>query len=391
MIRAGLLAAALALAGPALADLAALERAAEAGSAPAQRALAERLIEGDGVLPSYARAAALLRRAAEAGDRAAQNRLGQMLEAGLGVPRDREAALRWLALAAEGGDPAHLFDHASVLEATDPAGAAALYRRASEAGHVAAATSLGVLLQEGTGVDRDPEAARALYEAAAESGDARAMNNLGLLHARGDGAPQDHARAARLFAAAAEAGLRPAMTNLAVMYENGFGVPVDEARAAELYRLGGAGADAADPGWTADPRIAPVAAAPEARAALVRAAGAGDPVAQFQLALALAGEGGFAATRRAAALFEAAAAKGHGPSMANLGRMHFLGLAVPQDYVLGQMWLLLAQRAGTDTAPLALAFGGRATPAQTARAQEMAQARVAAGTGARPQQSESLP
>ncbi|MDB2407672.1 sel1 repeat family protein [Jannaschia sp.] len=376
MIRATLLA--LCLAGGAWAQdsLAELERAAEAGAAPAQRALAERLIAGDGLLPDYGRAADLLRQAAEQGDAAAQNRLGQMLHAGLGVAPDPEGASRWLAAAAESGVPAHLYDYAAVLEASDPTAAATLYERAADAGFVAAETSLGVLLQEGRGVARDAVAARARYESAAKAGDMRAANNLGLLLVRGDGVAQDYERAAALFARAAEAGSRQGMTNLAVMYENGFGVPMDEARAAALYRLGASGAVSAgaDPGWIPDPRLAPLS--PESEAGLARSAEAGDPVAEFQFALLLAQEDDFPALRRAASLLTAAAEAGYGPAMANLARLYFLGQGVPQDFVLGHMWLLLAQRAGVDTTALTLAFGARATSEQVAEAQDLAQAKA---------------
>ncbi|PWJ15788.1 tetratricopeptide repeat protein [Jannaschia seohaensis] len=377
MIRAALCLAALSIGGAALAQgsLSELERAADEGVPAAQRALAERLLSGDGLLPNYARAAELLRAAAAAGDPAAQNRLGQMLHDGLGVPQDRAAALRWFASAAEAGQPEHLHDYATVLEADDPARAAELYARAAETGHVPSMTSLGVLLQDGRGVAQDPAAARLRYEAASAAGDMRATNNLGLLYVRGDGVAQDYAKAFALFTEAAEAGSRQAMTNLGVMYENGFGTAVDEARAAELYRMGAAGPVAgSDPGLTRDPRLLPVL--PDALDSLRQSAQAGDPIAEYQLALLLAEQGDFAALREAATLFRAAAEAGHGPSMANLGRLYFLGLGVPQDFVLGQMWLLLAQRAGTDTAALALAFGKRPTNEQIAEAQSRAMARL---------------
>ena len=374
---------ALVLAGPARAEfpaampLAKLAEAAEAGDPAAQFALAERYLDGTGVLQNHATAASWLSRAAEGGDARAQNRLGQLYHAGLGVPRDIATALVWLERAAAGGDPQFLHDFASVLESpgagADFARAATLYARAAETGHLEATVSLGVLYQNGTGVEQDPARARALYETAARADHPRALNNLGLLYVRGDGVAQDYDRAAKLFAAAADLGLRTAMTNLGVMYENGFGVPLDEVRAAELYRRGAetapSGAD-----FIYDPRLAPIAAGTETLATVQAAAQAHDPVGLFQLGWLLISQPDppFAAQQQAGALFRAAALRGHGPAMANLSLMYFRGQGVPQDYVQGQMWLLLANRAGADTTALSLAYGAKLTPEQINNAQELA-------------------
>ncbi|MEM8848457.1 MAG: tetratricopeptide repeat protein [Pseudomonadota bacterium] len=368
------------LTGPLLQEI---EQAAEAGSVRAQAELARRYLTGDGVLQHYARGAEWLLRAAEQGDPAAQNELGRLYHEGLGVTPDQAVALHWLAEAAATGTAQHVFDYAAVLETQlDGAAAAAeLYRKAAEAGHLDAIVSLGVLYQDGTGVTRDPAQARALYEQGAEAGHSRALNNLGLLYVRGDGVTQDYERAARLFAKAAETGLPSALTNLGVMYENGFGVPLDETRAADLYRQGGSGSDpGAPPAWIQDPRLRPIDLSLERRRDLTRAADAGDPIGQFQLALVLVSNQAptFPDLQRAAQLFRSAADKGHGPAMANLSLMYFQGLAVPQDYMLAQMWMALAGHSGVDTSALAIAFAGKATSGQINRAQDQAQAWIEA-------------
>ncbi|MBY5935565.1 sel1 repeat family protein [Tateyamaria omphalii] len=357
-----------------------LEAAARSGDTGAQMALAQRYLEGDGVLQNHMRAAEWLQQAAAAGLAEAQNRLGQLYFEGLGVDRDAEAALRWLEHAATSGDPNYLYDLALVREATgDAAGASALYERAADAGHLDAAVSLAVHFHEGTGRAVDLDRARALYEAASAQDHPRALNNLGLLYVRGEGVAQDYERAAGYFAQAATLGLRPAMTNLGVLYENGFGVPVDEAYAHELYRLGGgAGQDGVGASYVYDPRLAPLELTEAAVTALQQQAEAGDPVARFQMGWALVThpERDFDMLRQAAALFADAAAQGHGPAMANLSLMYFRGEGQPQDYVLGQMWLLLAQRAGVNTAGLSVAYGSVPTTDQIAEAQRMAQTRI---------------
>ncbi|MBY6113195.1 SEL1-like repeat protein [Mameliella alba] len=367
--------------------LAALRAAAEAGDVPAQLALAERLETGDGVLQNYARAAQWYARAAEAGDLTATNKLGRLYHAGLGVPRDPERALALLERAADSGAAEDLYDLALVLETarSDDASlarAAELYRRAAEAGHLDAAVSLGVLLQDGKGVPQDFAAAAELYRSAADKGHPKALNNLGLLYVRGDGVAQDYERAAQLFKAAAEQGLPQAMTNLGVLYDNGFGVPQSDELAALYYRQGGqAGAsDGKAPQIVYDPRLAPPAADTESLRALERAARAGDPVAEFQVAYLMLNAHPLDPRRavQAAQLMRRAAEAGHAPAMANTGLLYFGGTGVPQDYVMGQMWLLLASSSGFDRASgFAVFWNSRMTPEQINEAQTRAEAKWA--------------
>ncbi len=354
---------------------------AKAGEADAQTALAFLYHEGNGVAQNFATAAEWARRAAEAGDPDAQNLLGRYHHGGFGVEQDQAEALRWLSAAAQTGQPQFLYDLGQALEygadgSTDPATAAQAYTQAAEAGHLEAAVSLGLLYQEGRGVAQNFAQAHALYEQAASQGHARALNNLGLLYVRGDGVGEDYEQAAQLFAAAAKSGLPDALRNLGVMYENGFGVPLNEAHAAELYRqAGGQGATAAQqaPVLRYDERLVPLPDAdPGLQDRLRTQIKTGDPVAQFQLGWHLinAAEPDFTALSEAAALFQAAAQTGYGPAMRNLGLLYFEGRGVPQDYVLGRMWLTLAAQAGqTDATELIEVLGAAMTPEQINEAQ----------------------
>ncbi|WP_415918935.1 SEL1-like repeat protein [Tateyamaria sp. SN6-1] len=330
---------------------------------------------GEGVLQDYARAADLLHSAAKAGHAGAQNMLGRYYFEGLGVAADRTRSIAFLETAAAAGDPGHVLDLAQVLE-TDPATlprAASLYERAAAAGLADAAVSLGVLYQNGRGVPQDYARAHALYSAPAAQGHARALNNLGLLYVRAHGVEQDYERAATLFAAAAEQGLKEAMRNLGVLYENGFGVALDEARAQDLYRAAGQGMTAAPLAYRGDARLAE----PQDDVRLANAAQAGDPIAQFQWALAAltAQDASFTDRRNASRFMVRTAQQGHGPSMYNLGLLYMRGIGVAQDYVLAHKWLLLAQARGVDGAADAVRQTARQmTPAQINDAQARAKA-----------------
>jgi len=350
-------------------------------------AQANRHHRGDGVLQNFASASILYEQAATLGHAGAQNQLGQYLHSGLGGEQDQQAARRWLSAAADQGDPQHIFDLGKALEqgadgSHDAPAAAASYQLATDLGHADAAVSLGVLYQNGIGVTQDYERARDLYQGPAADGHARAQNNLGLLYVRGTGVEQDYDRAAALFAAAAEQGLPTAMTNLSVMYGNGFGIAQSDVLAADWERrasqqrqtriLATSGAAAQAARCSFDPRLAFPATDAAAISVYQRAAQAGDPVAQFLQGWVLCSRPNASALdlRQAGAWFKAAATKGHGPSMANLGWLYLRGQGVPQDYVLGYMWLTLAQSMGH---PMSLADSAtlrqRMTAAQINEAQ----------------------
>ncbi len=375
---------------PSLAQNAAM--ATQPEQAAALFAQAEDLHTGQGVLQNFQAAAALYAQAAELDHAGAQNRLGQYYHAGLGVPKDHSKALHWLRAAATAGDPAHVFDLAQALESdgpqADPVEAARLYQQAADAGHQEAAVNLAVLYQDGTGVPQDLDRAFALYQNPAQAGHARAQNNLGLLYVRGNGVAQDYPRAVALFQAAADQGLPTAMTNLSVMYANGFGVPQSDEVADQWARLAsqtrqdaatvssvGSASDTEGALCQFDPRLAPPPQDPRAQDALTRSATAGDPVAQFLIGWQLCSqpETSLAALRDASRWFEAAAARGHGPAMVNMGQFYLHGVSVPQDYVLAYMWLLLANSAGqTQVLTQSAALQQLMTPAQLTDAQERA-------------------
>lgn len=337
--------------------LAELEVAAEAGQADAQFALGMRYHTGEGASEDYAAAGRWFALAAAQGHPGASNQLARYRFEGLGGDKDVEEALRLFESAAASGDPQHVYDLARALEVVgdDMSRVAQLYQQATDAGLDDAAVSLGVLYQEGRGVEQDYLRALELYEGPAAQGNGRALNNLGLLYVRGTGVPQDYARAAEYFTAAVELGLPTAMTNLGVLYENGYGVELDEERAKALYRAGGRQTDPDAERQSAliyDARLKPLDLSEQVLKDVQSRASGGDPVAMFQLGWVLlqSPDAPFQNQFQAAALFRGAAEAGYAPAMANLGSLYFQGKGVPQDFVLAQMWILRAAAGGAEEA-----------------------------------------
>jgi TPR repeat protein len=84
----------------------------------------------------------------------------------------------------------------------------------AQLGDVEAQYNLGVLYDEGAGIEQDLAAAASWYRKAAEQGFVDAQANLGMLYYNGLGVPRDLAEAARWFARAAEQGDAESARNL---------------------------------------------------------------------------------------------------------------------------------------------------------------------------------
>ena len=138
----------------------------------------------------FARAVDIWRPLATNGDADAAFNLGQAYRLGKGVPLSLASAQSW-------------------------------YERAARAGHVDAATSLGILLfQNG---DRDK--AMIWLRKAAEAGEPRALLLFGTALFNGDGVPVDRVLAYAYVSRAAAQGLVPARATLADMDSM---IPLDE-------------------------------------------------------------------------------------------------------------------------------------------------------------------
>ncbi len=200
------------------AALARLEAEAETGDLPSQLALAQILRDGLGVPANPQRAFHWAKKAAEQGDAPAQLAVGVMYELGQGTAADAAAAVGWYRKAAEQGSAgaANSLGAAylrGVGMAADAAQAVAWFERAAEAGDAPGQFNLAMRYFNGEGVAADPVAARRwLEKAAAAKGEdattrsvvASSKQELGVIHEEGLGVDKDLVKALRYYDEAKE-------------------------------------------------------------------------------------------------------------------------------------------------------------------------------------------
>lgn len=83
----------------------------------------------------------------------------------------------------------------------------------------------------------------------AELGDVEAQYNLGVMFDEGAGVEQDFAAAAAWYRKAAEQGFVDAQTNLGIMYYHGLGISRDIAEAAHWFRMAASQGDEESAGY----------------------------------------------------------------------------------------------------------------------------------------------
>lgn len=93
------------------------------------------------------------------------------------------------------------------------------YRKAAAQEYAKAEHNIGIMYQEGHGVNKDPEEASRWFEKAAKHGEPAAQNNLAVMYVRGQGVDPDLGKAAYWSALAARAGNESAQTNLPMIVE----------------------------------------------------------------------------------------------------------------------------------------------------------------------------
>jgi TPR repeat protein len=111
----------------------------------------------------------------------------------------------------------------------------------AEQGDALAQYNLGLLYDNGRGVQKDYAQARQWYEKAAAQGRADAQVNLGILYDYGRSIPQDFKKAVYWYRLSAKQGNDLAQRRLGLMYERGDGVERDIVQAYMWYILGTAG------------------------------------------------------------------------------------------------------------------------------------------------------
>jgi TPR repeat protein len=178
-----------------------LKHAALHGDTNAQYNLGKMLLKGLGVAQDTAEAKKLLNLAAEHGNVEAKFELGNMLLRGLGVAQNKVEAERLFRLAAEQGNADAQFELGFMLTRSsrtvqDKAEVARLYRLAAAQGHQMALHqllfgamlgnkhakfNLGVMYENGEGVEVNKEEAKKMYKEAAEQGHTDARVNLDIM------------------------------------------------------------------------------------------------------------------------------------------------------------------------------------------------------------------
>lgn len=140
-----------------------------------------------------------------------------------------------------GGDQTNLQQGIDQMEG-DPEAAMRCFLDALEAGNRKAARYVGMMYEQGLGVDPDYALAAEYYEKGVESGDLTSIYYLGLLYEQGLGVKQDYGKAAELYAEVSASdnksatGVVAAGYALGRLYEQGLGVEQDLSRALALYR-----------------------------------------------------------------------------------------------------------------------------------------------------------
>jgi hypothetical protein len=128
-------------------------------------------------------------------------------------------------------------------EIGDAAQSLARHQQAAEQGDPEAQVQLGLLYEQGQGVERNLDEASRWFQLAAEQGYAPAQANLGDLYEFGDGIRSNKA-AAHYYRLAAKQGYRDAQLDLARLYEQGKGLPPDAVQAWLWYSLAARQGDA---------------------------------------------------------------------------------------------------------------------------------------------------
>ena len=126
-------------------------------------------------------------------------------------------------------------DAARAFAAGDVATARGIWEKLAEQGDGQAMNNLGVLYDQGQGVEPDTGRALHWFAKSAEAGNASGMSNYGRMLEQGRGMEANPAEAARWFDLAARQGQPEAQYNLGFLYEHGRGVPRADAAAAAWY------------------------------------------------------------------------------------------------------------------------------------------------------------
>lgn len=347
---------------------AALQRSLGADTARTTVAEADRLYFEKN---DYRGAFALYTQAAQMGDPSAMASLAKLWAMGRGTDRgaDEAVAKQWrdkaLPTITSLANSGHAFSQYQLATlyyhfgaAKDHAVSAHWYRKAADAGNVAAINNLGAMYLSGEGVAKDPAESARLYRKAADAGYAPAETNLAGMYRTGLGVQKDVDRALRLLRKSADAGYTEAYRALGDMYLGGEGVPQNDTEAMRLYRLAADAGDAEGQyslGWSYANGKGVAQDYGEAMRWWRKATEAGSSTAQASLGTLYANGNGVARDdERAVQLFRQSADAGNAMGQRLLGVMYVNGRGVKQDVEEAVRWYRKAAEAGDLTAQIYL-------------------------------------
>jgi len=224
-------------------DLSALQQQADKGDADAQFELGRAYFNGNGVSQDFNKAFELFRKSADQGNPKAENNLAVMYGRGSGVKQDLAEAVKWYRKSAEQGAPLPEDNLGLMLAqghgvSKDCKEAAEWYRKAAEQDFPDAELHLGMLYYFGdTGFPQNYAEAATWLTKSAGHNNLWAVNALGVMYQNGYGVEKDLAKAASFLQRAADQGDGKAQSNLGQLYIDGQGVPKDHARAYQWLTL----------------------------------------------------------------------------------------------------------------------------------------------------------
>ena len=192
------------------------------------------------------------------------------------------------------------------------------------------------------------------YEKAAELGHLAAINSIGIMFENGEGVEADVGKAIEYYQSAIDAGLPVAYANLGLIYLKGKNGPVDNAKGRELFEQGLALGDVIVSGsnlaWMLSRGLGGPEALPRAIDLFTAAAELGEPFAMVELAVAyVEGRGVKPDDGLAAYWFAKGAALGNALGMFNIGLMYVQGRGVPRNDIIGIEWFAKGAAAGWST------------------------------------------
>lgn len=213
-----------------------LQKAADAGSLDAMYDLSDCYYDGDGVEKNVPMAVKWMLKAADLGSSEAQVQMGCVYNKGAdGVEQSYTLAEKYLLMAAKSGNidgQANLADLYLGLE--DYEKSLVWARKAAQANNKLALFIMGLLYDEGLGVELNHVEALKWFERAAEAGDDLAQYIAGLFYDKGEFVEQDYVKAFNYYQMAAAQGNLKAIYELSGLYVSGLGTKADKNKAIEL-------------------------------------------------------------------------------------------------------------------------------------------------------------